>query len=175
LDAAGHEFLDQRRGAAKRHVVHADLGVTLVDLARQVHHAARPCRSVEEPLRCVPALCESREFLEVLHGDGGMRDHHHRHVCGKRNRREIGKVVLGPSGILERGGRRGEGEVVEQERVAVRIRLCDRVRADRSSRPAHVLHDDVLTERRGEPLGEDARQKVRGAASRERNDHPDRA
>ena len=50
LDAAGDEFLHQRRGAAERHVVHGDAGVALIDLVGEIHDAAGPGRAVEERL-----------------------------------------------------------------------------------------------------------------------------
>ena len=56
----------------------------------------------------------------------------------------------------------------EEERVAVRRRLRDELRADRPGGARPVVDDDLLAERRGERLGHDARHRVRRAGRRRR-------
>ena len=58
----------------------------------------------------------------------------------------------------------------EQERIAVRAGLGGGRRADRSRAARPVIHDELVAERRAQPLAYQARERVNRATGREWDD-----
>ncbi len=110
---------------------------------------------------------------QLLHiGDRELRVHHQhdRRDREQRDRREVARRIEGqPLGVERRVDdqrtRRGE-----QQRVAVRFRLCDRFRADIPARPGAVLDDELLAGALGELLRQKPRHDVDRSPGRKRID-----
>ncbi len=111
------------------------------------------------------------EVAELLVAFGGIEDHHDRHVAERDDRGEIGHLET-----EVRAGRRrhGMGRGIDQDGVAVRLRLGDRAHADGVAGAWAVFHNDRLPELGGELIGDDARHDVARAAGGQRHDDADR-
>ena len=86
-----------------------------------------------------------------------------------RDRREVLDRVVRQLAI-DVGQDRVRAGRVEQQRVAVRRRLRDELRADAAAGAGAVLDDERLAELRAHAVGENPRDAVDAAAGRERND-----
>jgi hypothetical protein len=110
-------------------VIHLDAGVAFEHLAHQVHDAARAGGAVEQRRRGL--LGVGHEFPEVARRHRRVRQEPERHIGADRDRDEVLlDVVARAANILQRRGGRGEGDVVEQEGVAVRRGLRDLIGAE---------------------------------------------
>ncbi|MCZ7565784.1 MAG: hypothetical protein M5U08_19985 [Burkholderiales bacterium] len=139
--------------------------------AEQVRHAARAGRAEGRPRRV-----RSGPREELPQRPGGMiRPHRDRvlELRHLRDRREVGHRVV--RHVLEHARhedhRRDRGE---QEPAAVGCRARQRLAGDppRGTRP--VVDDDRPADGFLQPVGQEARDDVRGAAGRERDEDPDR-
>ncbi len=101
----------------------------------------------------------------------GVRHHHDvRLHADQRDRREVGDRVVAERGVEKAVGRvRHRGD---EERVAVGLGLGDRLGADIGAGAGLVLDHDLLAPDLGEPMADDAGDRVGGAAGHERNDEP---
>ena len=98
----------------------------------------------------------------------------HGHVRNRPEGNDGGKVARRIIGHIRIGGGRGRvGGGVDQDRVAVGVRLGDHGGADRAAGAAAVLHHDRLTQLARERIEHDASDDVEGTAGRERNHRPD--
>ena len=153
-------------------MIHLDAGVALEHLAHQIHDAPGTGGAVEQ--RRLRLLCVFHEFLQVTNRNGRMRQQQHRHIGADRDRHEVLlDVVLRAADKLQRRRGGGEGDVVEQQRVAVGSGLGDLVGANRSAGTTDVLHHHALAQPLRHPLRKKPRQHIGGSARRERHDDAD--
>ena len=120
-----------------------------------------------EPGFALPAATRS---WTVLKRDGGTTST--LGYCAERNdRREIAHRVVGQLGV----GRRRDGvhRRVDEQRVAVRLRLRDRRHAERAAGTGPGLVDDGLADLARHVVEHRARHRVDRAARRERRDQAD--
>ncbi len=144
----------------------------LEHLRRQERNRGRALGSIVEPVRI--GAHERDELLERVRRDLCRVDEQHARNCrhdrhGHELRRVVGELQVQAGIDHQRGGGRRE------QRVAVRLRARDGLRADSSGGPGPILHDDGLPPARRELLTDDARQRVGRPARGEWNDDPDRA
>jgi hypothetical protein len=66
------------------------------------------------------------------------------------------------------------GGVGDPERIAVRLRTCDRLGSEHAAGADAVVDDDLLAEPLGQPLSDNAGDGVGAAAGLERHDQADR-
>jgi len=93
-----------------------------------------------------------------------------RNGTGQGNRSEILPCVVGHPGV-ERHRDRIRIIVPHEQRIAVRLRFCDDVRANDACVPGSVLDDDRLSHNRYEAVGDLAREDVGKSARWEAYDH----
>ena len=144
LDAAGQHLRHQRRRAAERHMLHLDAAVAFKHLAHQVHDAAGAGRAVVQLV--LGLLRPGHELLEVVgrHRDApAARTAHRRRPRSARSPPRCRDAILGK--LIGRG-RGGEGDVVEQQRMAVGRRLRDLIGAERAAGAADILDQHGLAE-----------------------------
>ena len=96
----------------------------------------------------------------------------HQHVGHRPQDGDSGEVLARVERQLgvEGGGDGVRGDRVEADRVAIRSRLGDDVRADIAAGAGAVLDDELLARQFGEFLADDARESVGRAAGRKHHD-----
>ena len=171
LHAAGEQIRHRQRRALVRHVLQLDALRKLEQLAGEVRDRAAAARSKLEWLRrglgnCNQLACTGR-------GNRRMDYQHHRDGRHQRDRPEIARSVIRQR-LVDRGGDCLAGGHPEQERVAIRRRFCNRIRADGPARTRPVLDHERLPEGARKLVGHHAREQVCCAAWGEGRDDPDR-
>ena len=148
---------------------HLDLGLLGQRLAEHVHGRARPGGAVGVA-ECRVLLQAVHRFLQVAARRRRRRGPDEGHVDRDRNAGEVRVDVVGGA-VGERGGHRGdrEGDVVDQERVAVGRRARHLGGGDGAAGAGAVLHQHRLAHRLAHALPDQARDDVGGAAGRERH------
>ena len=119
------------------------------------------------------ALAYSIRPLRSVGSRSLRADDGHRHFGDEADIFEGVQRVVGELAV-ERGAGR-HADVVEQQRVAVRLGAGDAAGAQRAAGAADILDDDLLAEILGHGFGDQARDRVGRAAGRERHDDGDRA
>jgi hypothetical protein len=126
-----------------------------------VHLLAIRLHIVEEPFQVV-----RRKVLS--------RDDDDRGAGGQPDRRKILRGVVLDVGI-ERRGRTMRAHMTHHDGVTVRLRLGRAGDPGGAACSRYVLDDNLLAERAGHVVADDARDHVGGAARREGDDHGDGA
>jgi hypothetical protein len=99
--------------------------------------------------------------------------HHHVGAAGDcRYRRDVADELETEIVIERRVDRIRRAD--DDERIAVRARPCRRLGADRAAGARPVVNDEGLAEPLRQPLTDQTRENVEGAAGREANDDMDR-
>ena len=106
--------------------------------------------------------------FEILLADDG-----HRHFGDQADIFESVQRVIGKLAV-ERGAG-GHADVVQKQRVAIRIGLRDAARAKRAAGAADIFHHDLLTQILRHRLGDQTGHGIRRTAGREGHDHGDGA
>ena len=149
---------------------HLQAGAGNEQRRRKVPHAAGAGRTVIQ--LAGPRPDEIDELLDGLCRDRGVHPEHERVGAQDGNRREVLQRVV--AHLLDQGRdqelRRGR----EEQRVAVGRRPGDELGGDRAACAWAVIDDELLAERRCQPLGNDACLDVDAAAGRVGHDDPDR-
>jgi hypothetical protein len=101
-----------------------------------------------------------------------VRDEHQRERAEARDAGEIAGQAVGQLGVQARV--RGERGRQEHQRVAVRRRARNQLRADVAVAAPAVVDHELLAEPLAELDRDQAAEDVRGSAGRERNDQPHR-
>jgi hypothetical protein len=170
VDVPGDQILHDRGAAAIRHELEARAGELLKQQPRDVRRAADADGGQR---RLAGAKLEPVDQLaHILGRHGGFGDDHQRVRRDQRNRLEVGQRVA-----LQRVNGAGDhvGEpAAEAERIAVRRRARDPPHADAAAGAArHIFDHHRLTQRHAHAVGDDAADRIEGAAGRERNDDRD--
>ena len=112
------------------------------------------------------------QLLRVAGRQVGAGDHGHRHVGDPADRGEGGGRVVGQLAVERAAG--GLADMVHQDGVAVGVGLGDAGGAQGTAGAADILDDHLLAQGLGHRLGDQAADRVGGAAGGERDDHGDR-
>ena len=163
------QLLLERRGALERNVRHLDLRFLRKRFPEDVHRGAR-ARGAVAVARAALLLQERHGVPEVVSGRARMRGPDEGHEHGDRYPSEIGVHVVGCA-VGERRRHRcdREGDVVDQQCVAVGRRARNLRRGDRPAGAGTVLDQHRLAERLAHALADQPRDDVGGAARRERH------
>ena len=136
------------------------------DLAGQVLGRSRRAGGVVH--LAVLRLHPGDQLGEVLRWHAGMHAYHDRRGGHQRDRRNVGKGVVGQLG--HQAGQDGQRIGHQRERMAVGLRLEHGFQADHAAGAGAVLHHAGLAHGLGELLAQVARHEVRGTAGGERRD-----
>ena len=127
-----------------------------------------------EPKVNSPGFCfaERDQLGERVHAEARAHQQHRGRIRDAADLHEVAHRIVGQLRIDR--GRDRQRDVGEQQRVAVRLRAHDRLRAGGAARAAAVLDDDRLAELLGQFVGEQPRRDIGEGAGRERHDDADR-
>ena len=113
------------------------------------------------------------EALEIFRREIRLADDRHRHVGDQADRLKAFDRIVGQGLVEADAGRLAD--VTEQDRVAVRFRLGDAGRADRSAGAADIHDDDLLSQAAPHRFGDQAGDDVARPGGGERHHHRHRA
>ena len=125
-----------------------------------------------EVQRARPGLRDGDQFG---HGFGGNRRMHGEDFAAVRDacdRRECSRMVT--SVLVDRRRDQQRARASHHQRIAVRLRGCDRSRSDRAACSGTVLHDHRLSENSRHLVRQEPRHDIRGSACGRRDDQLDR-
>jgi hypothetical protein len=105
---------------------------------------------------------QGEEFRHGVGAEAAVADQAHRHVGEEADGLEAGERVK--AGVLEQRWRRGDADVVRQQRVAVGRGAGDGLGADVAAAAADVLDGHGLVQLAPQGVGEDPRDDVAAAA-----------
>jgi hypothetical protein len=151
-------------------VDHLDSGGEREGLGGEVCAAARAGGSKRE----LPGLGlrQRDQLVNALYGHRRVRNEHQRERAEARDAGEIAREAVGQLGVQARV--RGERGGQEHQRVAVRRRARNELRADVAVAAAAVVDHELLAERLAELDRDQAAEDVGGPTGRERNHEPHR-
>ena len=104
----------------------------------------------------------------------GMQQQHVRRRRDEGDRREISARVVS-RGSGEQGIDHHDARAAQQDRVAVGLRPCDGLGADRAAGTRAIIDDDRLSQQLSHFLSDEAGREIGDAARRERHHHAQRA
>ena len=160
--------VERLEAAFERHVDRVEAGAQAQALGAPVASRCATPADANDHRALLRGVGELPERLDAFR----RRDHDDvGHDAEVRDRGKIARALYGAFGYDRRRHRMRGG--MDQDRVAVGLRLRDHRRADRAAGAAAVVDDDRLAERGGERIGDDAPEDVDRRAGAERDDRAD--
>jgi hypothetical protein len=156
--------------AAIGHVEHLDAGDVLEQLARQMRRAAVARRGKRQLAGIGLGMVD--DLLHRFHRMFGVDRHDQRQLGDEDDRRKILHRVIRQAHVEVRPDTVG-GDGIEQQRVAVGLRLGDVVRGDGAGCAAAVADDDRLAECIGKLAANEAGDEIGRATGRHRHHQRD--
>ncbi len=167
VDVVAQKRVHGRHAALERHAHRLSLQQHLEDVFAA--DAGRRAAEAEAERLALRAFDELGQCARRIVGIDGERHAVARH---KRDRRElVGRIA----GILVIGLVDRQAVAGDEQRIAVRHRVCDRTRRDVGGRTGTILDHDLIAELLGEPLRDHPRDRVDAAARREADHEGDLA
>ncbi len=170
VEVARREVLDRRAAAAIGHMRQLRAGGGLEQFAHHVRRRADAARAIG--VVPGPRLREGREFRRVACRQRRVAEDQQRRRADHGDRHQVLLDVIGHARL--QGGHDGEGQVREQQRVAIRRGSRDVFGAEHRAGARAVLDHDRLPERGTEPRLDQPRQHVRRPARGEGHHQADR-
>ena len=164
LDVSAEQRVEHLGVALERHVHEVGAGHGLEHLGRQMRRGAGAGGGVVETRGLRFGIFD--ELLDVVHR---QRVVHHQHQRDRRDLRDRDEILHGVIRLLLQAGVDRECDRGDHQHMAVGRGLCHQIGADTAAAARTIVDDGRLPPAIGQPLRDEPRDRVGGAAGDERH------